>query len=135
MPNQCRDGTKNYLRIEKTINDKVYSHIDMFQHNFITYKKYRSKENLFYTNEKESLNRIINETKNFKYYSLYLKSYALELFNKYTNLLNLRGEKKYEHFLEFKILKFPYFKKEYTANEFIDYLFGLILTKKIINYI
>jgi len=121
--------------IEKTINDKVYSHIDMFQHNFITYKKYRAKENLFYTNEKTSLNRIINKTKNFKYYSLYLKSYALELFNKYTNLLNLRGEKKYEHFLEFKILKFPYFKKEYTANEFIDYLFSLLLTKKIINFI
>jgi GR25 family glycosyltransferase involved in LPS biosynthesis len=121
--------------IKKILNFKLMGHLDFLEHNFITYKKYRSKENLFYTNEKESLNRSINKTKNFKYYSLYLKSYALELFNKYTNLLNLRGEKKYENFLEFKILKFPYFKKEYTANEFIDYLLGLILTKKIINYI
>ena len=121
--------------IKKILNFKILHQIDFVEHNFITYKKYRSKENLFYTNEKESLNRIINKTKNFKYYSLYLKSYALELFNNYTNLLNLRGEKKYEHFLEFKILKIPYFKKEYTANEFIDYLFGLILTKKIINFI
>jgi hypothetical protein len=66
---------------------------------------------------------------------LYIKAYILEIFNKYTNLLELRGEKKYENFLEFKLFKLPYFKKEYTANEFIDYLLGLILTRKIINYI
>ena len=121
--------------IKKNINDKIYSHIDIIQHNFIKYKKYRSKENLFYTNENESLNRSINKTKNLNYYSLYIKSYLLELFNKYTNLLHLRGEKKYKNFLEFKILKFLYFKKEYTINELIDYLFGLFITKKIINYI
>ena len=121
--------------IKKILNFKLMGHLDFVEHNFITYKKYRAKENLFYTNEKESLNRSINKRKNLSYYSLYLKSYVLELFNKYTNLLNLRGEKKYEHFLEFKILKFPYFKKEYTANEFIDYLFSLLLTKKIFNYI
>jgi len=121
--------------IKKILNFKLIGHLDFVEHNFITYKKYRAKDNIFYTNEKESLNRIINKTKNFKYYSLYLKSYALELFNNYTNLLNLRGEKNYENFLEFKILKLPYFKKEYTANEFIDYLLGLILIKKIINFI
>jgi hypothetical protein len=121
--------------IKKILNFKLMGHLDFVEHNFITYKKYRAKENLFYTNEKESLNRNINKTKNFKYYSLYFKSYVLELFNKYTNLLNLRGEKKYENFLEFKILKLPYLKKEYTANEFIDYLLGLFLTRKIINYI
>lgn len=121
--------------IKKILNFKLMGHLDFVEHNFITYKKYRAKENLFYTNEKTSLNRSINKTKNFKYYSLYLKSYALELFNNYTNLFNLRGEKKYEHFLEFKILKIPYFKKEYTANEFIDYLFSLFLIKKIINFI
>ena len=121
--------------IKKTINDKIYSHIDFFQHNFISYRKYRAKENLFYTNEKESLNRNINTTKNFKYYSLYLKSYLLKLFNDYTNLLKLRGEKSYANFLEFKIFKLFIFKKEYSVNEFIDYLLGLILTRKIINYI
>ena len=121
--------------IKKILNFKLIGHLDFVEHNFITYKKYRAKENLFYTNEKESLNRNINKTKNFKYYSLYFKSYVLELFNNYTNLLNLRGEKSYGNFLEFKILKIPYFKKEYTANEFIDYLLGLFLTKKIINYI
>lgn len=121
--------------IKKNMNDKIYSHIDIFQYNFIKYKKYRSKENLFYTNENKSLNRSINKAKNFKYYSLYLKAYILKLFNNYTNLLKLRGEKSYANFLEFKIFKLPSFKKEYTVNEFIDYLLGLILTRKIINYI
>lgn len=119
--------------IKKILNFKLIGHLDFVEHNFITYKKYRSKENLFYTNEKESLNRNINKTKTFKYYSLYFKSYVLELFNKYTNLLKLRGEKSYGNFLEFKILKMPYFKKEYTTNEFIDYLFSLFLIKRIIN--
>ena len=109
--------------------------MDFIEHNFISYRKYRAKENLFYTNEKDSLNRNINNSKNLSYYSLYLKSYVLELFNKYTNLLELRGEKKYENFLEFKLLKLPYFKKEYTANETIDYLIGLFLTRKMIKYI
>ena len=118
--------------IKKILKFKLIGHVDFVEHNFITYKKYRSKENLFYTNEKESLNRNINQTKNFKYYSLYLKSYVLDLFNNYTNLLKLRGEKKYKNLLEFKILKLPYFKKEYTANEFIDYLFSLFLAKKLI---
>ena len=121
--------------IKKNINDKIYSYIDFFQHNFIKFRKYRVKENLFYTNEKESLNRNINKTKNFKYYSLYLKSYILELFNAYTNLLKLRGEKSYANLLEFKILKIPYFKKEYTANELIDILFGFFLMKKTIKYL
>ena len=110
-------------------------HIDFVEHNFIRYRKYRAKDNLFYTNERESLNRNINKTKNLSYYSLYFKSYILELINNYTHILNLRGEKKYENFLEFKIFKFPYFKKEYTTNEFIDYLLCFILTRKIIKYI
>ena len=121
--------------LKKNLKSKILSHMDFIEHNFIRYRKYRAKENLFYTNEKDSLTRNINKTKNLSYYSLYLKSYALELFNKYTNLLELRGEKKYENFLEFKLLKLPYFKKEYSANETIDYLLGLILTRKIINYI
>ena len=119
--------------IIKTINHKLYSHIDIVQHNFIRYRKYRTKKNLFYTNEKNSLNRNINKTKNFYYYSLFLKSNFLEFINNYTNLLTLRGEKTYSNFLEFKMLKLPYFKKEYTANEIIDYFIGLILTRKLIN--
>lgn len=119
--------------IKKILNFKLIGHLDFVEHNFITYKKYRAKENLFYTNEKESLNRNINKIKTFKYYSLYLKSYALELINNYTNLIKLRGEKSYANLLEFKILKIPYFKQEYTTNEVIDYLFILFFIKRIIN--
>lgn len=121
--------------LKKNLKSKILSHMDFVEHNFIRYKKYRAKENLFYTNEKDSLNRNINNSKNLSYYSLYFKSYILELINKYTHLFKLRGEKSYANFLEFKILKLPYFKKEYTANETIDYLLGLILTKKMIKYI
>tara|TARA_B110000014_G_scaffold255567_1_gene237577 strand:- start:90 stop:1016 length:927 start_codon:yes stop_codon:yes gene_type:complete len=121
--------------LKKNLKSKILSHMDFVEHNFIKFRKYRAKENLFYTNEKDSLNRNINKTKNFKYYSLYIKTYLLEFINKHTNLLLLRGEKSYANFLEFKLLKFPYFKKEYSANEIIDYLFGLFFTRKIINYI
>ena len=121
--------------LKKNLKTKILHQIDFIEHNFIRYRKYRAKENLFYTNEKDSLNRNINNSKNLSYYSLYIKTYILELINKYTNLLKLRGEKSYSNFLEFKLLKLPYFKKEYTANEFIDYLLGLFLTRKMIKYI
>lgn len=66
-------STASYLisinGIKKTLNNKIYSHIDVFQYNFIKFIKYRTKENLFYTNEKDSLNRNINKTKNLSYYS------------------------------------------------------------------
>ena len=121
--------------LKKNLKSKILSHMDFVEHNFIKFRKYRAKENLFYTNEKDSLNRNTNKKKNLSYYSLYIKSNLLESINKYTNLLELRGEKKYENFLEFKIFKLPYFKKEYSANEFIDYLLGLFLMKKTIKYL
>ena len=121
--------------LKKNLKSKILSHMDFIEHNFIKFRKYRAKENLFYTNEKDSLNRNINKTKNISYYSLYLKSYLLEVINKYTNLLELRGDKSFSNFLEFKILKLPYFKKEYTANELIDYLIGFFLMKKSIKYL
>ena len=106
--------------------------MDFIEHNFIKFRKYRTKENLFYTNEKDSLNRNINKTKNLSYYSLYIKSNVLELINKYTNLLKLRGEKTYTNFLEFKLLKDPFIKKEYNANELIDYFLGFIILKQFV---
>ncbi len=121
--------------LNKIIKKKVKYHIDLVTINPFNFNKYRSRINLFYTNEKNSLNRNINKTKNISYYSLYFKSYLLELFNKYTNLLELRGEKTWQNFLEFKMLKLPYFKKEYTANELIDYIITLFLFKKYVYYL
>lgn len=117
--------------IHKTLNSKIYGHLDIVQHNFIKYNKYRTKENLFYTNEKISLNRIQAKSKlNYKYYSLLLKSNFCELLNKYTHIIPLRGEKSYSDFLEFKILKEPLFEKEFTWNDLLDYLLTFIILKK-----
>ena len=117
--------------IIKNLKSKILSHIDFIENNFIKFRKYRSKENIFYTNEKESLNRNINTRKNLLYYSLFIKSYLFEFINKYTNLLELRGEKSYLNFLEFKLVKLPYFNKEYTVNEIIDSIFVLFILKNL----
>jgi len=121
--------------IIKNLESKILSHADFIHHNFIRFRKYRSKKNLFYTDEKDSLNRNINNVKDISYYSLYYKSYLLEFINNYTNLLKLRGEKSYSNFLEFKLLKIPFFEREYTANEIIDYFIAFILAKKFIKSI
>ena len=123
----------SYLGLKKILKTKIYSHADFIEQNFVKYRKYKAKHNLFYTNEKTSLNRNINNTKNFKYYSLYLKSYVLELFNNYTNLLKLRGEKSYANFLEFKLLKLPFINNDYNSSEIIDILFFIFLIKKLFN--
>tara|TARA_Y100000591_G_scaffold149662_1_gene128581 strand:- start:12370 stop:13266 length:897 start_codon:yes stop_codon:yes gene_type:complete len=119
------------LGLKKNLKYKILHHTDFIDQNFIRFKKYRAKENIFYTNEKESLNRNINTRKNLLYYSLFIKSYLLEFINKYTNLLELRGEKSYANLLEFKLVKLPYFKKECTVNEIIDSIFGLFILKKL----
>lgn len=126
----------SYRGLKKMSQEKVKSHLDFETQNFIKFNKYRVKNNLFYTNEKTSLNRVISKD-NISFYklSLYAKTQIIELINKVLISLPLRGEKTYANFLEFKIVKFPYFKKEYTANEVLDYLFGFYLLKKIVKYI
>ena len=115
--------------IIKTIKSKLYSHMDFIEHNFLKFRKYRAKENLFFTDEKNSLNRHKLKKKSFYYYSLLLKHYILNNINYYFKILPLRGEKTYANFLEFKIIKLPYFKKDYTVNELIDYLIGFLLIR------
>ena len=118
--------------INKTSTSKIYGYADFIQHNFIKYNKYRTKENLFYTNEKDSLSRTQVESKlNYKYYSLLLKSKFCELLNKYTHIIPLRGEKKYQHFFEFKLLKEPFFNTEFIVNDLLDYLFIFIILRKV----
>ena len=122
--------------INKTTNNKIYGHIDLAMHNFITFNKYKTKENLFYTNEKDSVNRLQVKSKlNYKYYSLLLKSKFCELLNKYTHIIPLRGEKKYQHILEGKALREPFFNKELTLNDLIDYLFIFTIISKFLKKI
>ena len=68
-------------------------------------------------------------------YTLLLKSKFLEFFNYYTQMIPLRGEKKYQHFLEFKLLREPIYNKEFNANDLIDYFLGFIIIRKLINNI
>jgi len=119
--------------INKTLNCKIYSHIDITMHSFINYNKYRTKENLFYTNEKTSLNREQGKNKlNYKYYTLLLKSNFCELLNYYTHIIPLRGEKTYQQLLEYKWFKEPLFEKEFILSELIDYFLILIILSKIL---
>ena len=117
--------------INKTLNNKIYGFIEFYQHSFINCNKYKTKENLFYTNEKTSLNRIESKSKlNYKYYSLFLKSKFCELLNYYTHIIPLRGEKKYQHIIELKVLKEPFSNKEFTINDLIDYFLTFIIIRK-----
>ena len=118
--------------IIKTLQSKIYSHIDLIHHNFMNYNKYRAKENLFYTDERTSLNRIVSYK--LSSYSLYLKSKLFEFLNYYTNIIQLRGEKKFLHYFEYKIFKDPFFNKEFNANDIIDYFIGLKILSKLVYY-
>ena len=118
--------------IKKTLNSKIYSHIDLIHHNFINYNKYRAKENLFYTDEKTSLNRIVSYK--LSSYSLFLKSKLFEFINYYTNFIQLRGEKKFLHYFEYKVFKEPFFNKEFNTNDIIDYIIGLKILSKLVYY-
>ena len=118
--------------IKKTLKSKIYSHIDLIHHNFINYNKYRAKENLFYTDEKTSLNRIVSYK--LSSYSLFLKSKLFEFINYYTNFIQLRGEKKFLHYFEYKVFKEPFFNKEFNTNDIIDYIIGLKILSKLVYY-
>lgn len=117
----------SYNGLKKMANEKVTSHIDFITQNFLKYRKYRCKKNLFYTNEKTSINRIDNKS-----LSLLLKSNLLK------TIIPLRGEKLWEDYLNFKTLRLPLINKEYTANNLIDItiLFCIFyIFKKNINYV
>jgi GR25 family glycosyltransferase involved in LPS biosynthesis len=118
--------------IKKTLQSKIYSHIDLIHHNFINYNKYRAKENLFYTDEKYSLNRIVSNK--LSSYSLLFKSKLFEFINYYTNIIQLRGEKQFQHYFEYKIIKEPFFNNELNINDIIDYFIGLKIIYKLYYY-
>ena len=101
-------------------------------HNFIKFNKYRCKSNLFWTDEKNSLNR--NNISNINYKSLIIKSEILNIFNNYTNILELRGEKSLKNYLQFKIFKLPYIEYEYTFTEIIDLIILSYILYKLNKY-
>ena len=104
--------------LNKLSKEKVTYHIDFVTQNCIKYRKYRSRENLFYTNEKSSVNREVRINK-----SLTIKSNILKKF------ISLRGEKIWEDYLNFKTLRIPLFNKEFTANNLIDISVIMLILK------
>ncbi len=114
----------NINGIKKNLKSKIYNHIDIFTYNSFSFKKYNSKKDLFYTNEEKSLTRSINNN--------YIKVYILNLLNKYFNQFLVNKNFGYDKLSQFKLLKIPNLKKEYTINEILEYLSALFLIRKII---
>ena len=104
---------------EKMIKEKVIWHMDVHTSANLKFKKYRSHYNLFYTKEIESLNR---EEKSY----FIVKAYD----NILTPLIPLRGEKTWEDFLKFKVIK-VYDGKDIYAYEIINQ----ILIMKLLSFV
>jgi hypothetical protein len=60
-----------------------------------------------------------------------LKSIIFEFINYYTNIIQLRGEKKFVHYLQGKLFKEPIFNNEFNTNNIIDYFIVLIILSKL----
>lgn len=121
------------LGLKKMITKRVSNHIDFITQNFIQFNKYRVKENLFYTNETSSLNR--NKIGKLTSTSISIKNNLLNIINNKLKILELRGEKNYSNYLQFKLLKIPYFNYDINLNQFIDILLSTLILKKLIKYI
>ena len=106
--------------LEKMSRERVTNHVDFVTQNFIKYNKYRAKRNIFYTDERSSVQR-----KTTGLQTLRFKKAIIE------RLLPLRGEKDWGHLLQFKVIKIPGTDYEFTCNEMIDYLLAFYLVKKI----
>jgi hypothetical protein len=95
---------------KKLLQYKIYHTPDILT-NFTT-NKYKSTENLFYTDERSSTNRIFNNN----IYLLDLKLLLISLF------MNIEcGEKSHIYFLTFKLFKIN--NTNYTLNNLLDFIF------------
>ena len=108
------NGLKNMSK------EKATFHIDFITQNFLKYRKYRSRQNFFYTNEKSSVNRDTQLSK-----SVSLKSFFLK------RMIPLRGEKVWDDYLNFKTLRIPFLNKEFTANNLLDLFIIICIIYKI----
>ena len=97
--------------IKKLLTKKVKYHVDMETSMDSTIRKYRARENLFWTDENTSLQR-----KNTRGILFDIKVYILTL------LIPLRGEKTWNHFLTFKMIRIPGIDKEAILDELINYI-------------
>ena len=105
---------------QKLAKEKVYWHADIHTSTNPYFRKYRAKHNLFWTKESESLNR-----KNDISLLTNIKSSIL------SQLIPLRGEKTWNDFLNFKMIKI--LDKDITANHLTNLLIIFIIIKNIKN--
>ena len=111
----------SYRGLIKMANLKTTSHIDAHTSISLKFRKYRIKENLFWTDEKNSTNRI-----DYKNILLKLKHNIL------SKILPLRGEKTWSNYLNFKFIRLPGLGKEFTLDQIINYLISYFIVKKLL---
>jgi len=104
----------------KMSKEKSTWHIDIHTSANPKFKKYRSKENLFWTKEETSLNRNLNSSLLTNLISEFL-----------TIIIPLRGEKTWNDFLNFKMIKLK--NKDIYAFEIINNVLFFIFLKYISN--
>ena len=105
---------------QKLAKEKVYWHADIHTSINSNFRKYRAKNNLFWTKENESLNR-----KNDNSFLTNIKSSIL------SQLIPLRGEKTWNDFFNFKMIKI--LDKDITANHLTNLLIILFIINTIKN--
>ena len=110
--------------IKKMANEKFIHHIDIHTNIDTKYNKYKSRKNLFFTDEKTSMNR--SNTKNC------LIQYEEIILNK---IFPLRGEKTWEILLKTKLINIPYLNQEISTDEFFNYLILSILLIKSVKFV
>jgi len=85
--------------IIKLANENIFWHIDGMTSINGKYRKYKSKKNLFWTDEKNSTNR---------------EKSILHIGKILNTLLPLKGEKTWNHILNYKVFRIPIIKKDIT---------------------
>jgi hypothetical protein len=98
----------------KLANETIFWHIDvMINSNYRKYRKYKSKKNLFWTDEKNSNGRKNSDI-----------GFIENILNSFSPL---KGEKTWNHILNYKIIKIPIIQKYVTYYNFFILLFIPVL--------
>ena len=97
----------------KLANETIFWYVDLITSLHYKYRKYKSKKNLFWTDEKNSNAREKSDT-----------AFIEKILN---TLLSLKGEKTWNHLLNYRALKIPIIKKEVTYYNMCIFLCVFIL--------
>jgi hypothetical protein len=110
--------------IKKMITKKVKYHTDLETSMDVTIRKYRARENLFWTDETSSLQRV-NTT------GIFFDAKVTFL----SSLMSLRGEKTWNDLLNFKMMRIPGSDRELIFDETINYIMGAFIIYKSVHIV